>query len=298
MASRGLPPERAGVEASPDLLAWRAGLDAAVAGGMFRVDPAPDEITLGGVRALRFASAEPSRGFILPFPGGGFRLGCPEQVGPFAAALAARARMTVICPRYRLAPEHPFPAGLNDAHAAWGALQAMGDGPVILSGDSAGGGIAAGLAALTGCDTMPPAALILLSAWLDLTATNASFGINAGSDPLFSQAAAREAAALYLGDGARDHALASPALGRVDHFPPTFVNVGDGEVLADDSRTLHSRLIEAGVVTRLHIVPAMEHVAVTRGANLPGAAETLDAVVNFLNETLSPSTLANPGHLR
>ena len=122
-----LPPERTGHAAPADLAARRAGLAAAVAAGMWRTDPAPQEVMLGGVRCLRFSPSGPARGMVLHMHGGAFRIGCPEQMGPFAADLAARCGVEVICPAYRLAPEAPFPAGLNDG---WAVLRALAEAQI------------------------------------------------------------------------------------------------------------------------------------------------------------------------
>lgn len=217
------------------------------------------------------------RATVLHLHGGAFRIGCPEQIVPFAAALAARCGVRVVCPAYRLAPEHPFPAALHDARAVRAAVR--GDGPVILSGDSAGGGLAASLAALEPAD-----GLVLLSAWLDLTVTAASYDANAASDPLFSRAAAETAAELYLHGADARHPLASPLRGEVAGLPPTLVSVGAGEVLLDDARTFAARLAAAGVRCRFDEVPGMEHVAVTRDRTLPGAERTFEAVAAFVDE--------------
>lgn len=281
-----LPPERSGPAADPDLVAWRSGLDGAVANGMFDVDPSPEPVTIGGVPALRFLPRGKARGILLHFHGGGFRLGRPEQVAPFAAALAMQVGVTVICPRYRLAPEHPFPAALNDARAIFAALQEAGACNIVISGDSAGGGLAAGLAALAGAVAIPPLGLVLLSPWLDMTLTNPSFETNAASDPLFSLASAMSARTLYLKDVAPIHPLASPGLGDVAAYPPTFLNVGGGEVLADDTLALHARLQASGRAVELQIVSGMEHVAVTRGGSLKGSLETFAAIVAFLDRVL------------
>ena len=188
-----LPPERAGTAASADLAARRAGLAAAVDTGTWRTDPAPEEIMLGGVRCLRFGSPLASRGTVLHMHGGAFRVGCPEQVGRFAAALAEACAVDVICPAYRLAPEHPFPAGISDGWTVLTALAAGKSGRLVISGDSAGGGLAAGLAALSHEAGMHLAGLALLSPWLDLSVTDASYTANAVRDHLFSAEAAREA---------------------------------------------------------------------------------------------------------
>ena len=277
-----LPPERTGREAPPDLAARRAGIAGAVASGLWTVDPPPRELMLGGVRALCFDPPGTARATVLHLHGGAFRLGCPEQIAPFAAALAKRCGVAVVCPAYRLAPEYPFPAALNDARAVLLALQQADAGPVVLAGDSAGGGLAASLASLARHDTLAPIGLILLSAWLDLTVSAASYGANAASDPLFSRESAAEAADLYLQGIADNDPLASPLLADPAGFPPAFISVGAGEVLVDDARTLAARLDAAGVAARLDIVPGMDHVAVTRSMDLPGAAQTFDAVATFI----------------
>jgi acetyl esterase/lipase len=246
-----------------------------------------EELILGGVRALRFAPPGEPRARVLHLHGGGFRIGAPEFAADFAAALAARCGVTAICPAYRLAPEHPFPAGLADARAVMTALQEAEDSPLILSGDSAGGGLAASLALLASADRRRPAGVVLLSPWLDLTVTAPSYDGNAASDPLFSRASAEPAAELYLqGHPARDP-LASPLFGQLAGFPPALVSAGDGEVLVDDARSFHAALRAAGASSRLLVTPNMEHVAVTRGLHVPGAAETLAAVATFIDGLLA-----------
>lgn len=280
--SAGLPPERSGYPAPPDLLERRAGMMAAIAAGLWRTDPPPEQIRLGGIRALRFAPASPSRGVVLHIHGGAFRIGSPETIAPFAAALAARCGVTVVCPAYRLAPEHPFPAGLLDG---WNALQAvLGSVPsLVVSGDSAGGGIAAGLTQLATAQGAAIAGLALLSPWLDLRADSPSFLSNASSDPLFSLAAAREAAELYLQGLAADDPLASPLQGNVDRFPPIHISVGTGEVLRDDAERFHEKSQAAGVRSELFCIAQMEHVAATRDPSLTGSAEAFEHLARFVD---------------
>ena len=286
-ASPSLPAERAGRPAPADLAARRHGLAAAVEAGFGRTDPAPEEMRIGGIRALRFNPAGPSRGTLLHLHGGAFRIGCPEAVAPFAAALAARCQVTVVCPAYRLAPEHPFPAGINDARAVMAELVGEDGGPLILSGDSAGGGVAAALAALAATDAVRPAGLVLLSPWLDLTVSAESHSANAARDPLFSRESAREAAELYLQGISPHDPFASPLFASAAAFPPTLVNVGDGEVLLDDSRHFEAMLRAAGVPVCLQVVPGMDHVAVTRDFAATGARDTLDAVVGFVTRIVT-----------
>lgn len=275
-----LPAERPGHSADERLSETRRQIAGAVAAGLWRTDPAGVPVKLDGIDALRFDPPGTSTATIVHFHGGAYRVGRPEQVALFAAALAVRCGVTVICPRYRLAPEYPFPAALNDALTAVRAVAQSER--VIVSGDSAGGGIAASLTARSVAERHPPAGLILLSAWLDLRVSSASYDTNANTDPLFSRDAARIASNLYLQGAAADHPAASPLLGPVQGFPPTFISYGTGEVLSDDSSALAAALTKAGVLVRCQAIAGMDHVAVTRGFGLTGAAETLDSIVAFV----------------
>jgi acetyl esterase/lipase len=278
------PPERPGRPAPSGLAERRRMMAEGLAAGGFAGEPAPREDRLGGVRVLRFAPPGERRGVVLHFHGGGYRLGCPEISAAYATALAARCGVEVVCPAYRLAPEHPFPAGLVDGHAAWVALCATEPGPRILSGDSAGGGLAAAVAALCAAGGPQADGLVLLSAWLDVSVTSPAYRANAATDPLFSEASAAEAAELYLQGWPAQDPLASPLLAAGAGFPPALVSIGEGEVLADDGRKFAAALQAAGVPARLQAVAGMEHVAVTRGMHLTGAAETFAAVAGFIDE--------------
>lgn len=277
-----LPDERAGRPAPPEVEARRQGMAEALAAGAWALDPPPVVETQGGVRVLRFRPQAASRGTVLHFHGGGYRIGCPEMVGAYAAALAARCAVEVVCPAYRLAPEAPFPSGLVDALSVYRGL----NGPVIVSGDSAGGGLAASLAALLAAESAPPRGVVLLSAWLDLTVSSPAYQSNAASDPLFSYESASAAAELYLQGHAPTDPLASPLFAPLAGYPPTLVSVGSGEVLVEDARRFHDALRVAAVDVRLSEIAGMDHVAVTRGLSLPGAAETFDLVADFVDEVL------------
>jgi epsilon-lactone hydrolase len=277
-----LPPQQAG-HAPPALLAQRRQAMAdARASGIWRTTPASQEVVIGGIRALRLVPDAPARGTVVHFHGGAFRNGCPEQVGAYALALMQRCDVEVICPAYRLAPECPFPAGLSDAVAIVQALSEETAGPLIIAGDSAGGGLAASLVALCVDSGVPLSGLILHSAWLDLTVTSQSYEKNAATDPLFSRDAAQDAAGLYLQGQSPRNPYASPLLNSVAGFPPTFISLGRGEVLADDSRKFERALHLAGVRSELLAVDGMEHVAVTRSLALAGAEKTLAATCEFI----------------
>lgn len=278
-----LPPEREGHPAPPDLAERRKGMDAALASGVWKTRRPPAETVLGGRRTLRFRPEGAVKGTVMHLHGGGFRIGGPEMEGPLAEALADRCGVEVVVPQYRLAPEHPFPCGLTDALAALTALRdEIGDAPLVVSGDSAGGGLAASLAVL---DRVRIDALVLLSPWLDTTVTALSFAENAG-DPMFSKESAGVAAALYLQGQDAEHPLASPLLAPVAAFPPTLISVGLEEVLRDDSLRFHAKLTAAGVPCELSAIAGMEHVAVVRGLQMPGARETFAAIADFIDRAV------------
>src|ERR1700712_3719446 len=174
-----LPEERESYPPSPDLAERRQGMATALASGSFRIDPMPEEIPLGRRRALRVGSGAAPRGRVFHVHGGGFRNGVPEMEAGFAQRLAGACQVEVVLPEYGLASEQPFPTGLNDAWAALRAYAAeVPDVPLILSGQSAGGGIAASMAVLAADSGLPLAGLVLIAPWLDLTVTAASYARN------------------------------------------------------------------------------------------------------------------------
>ena len=280
-----MPSERPGRAAPPDLTWRRQAIANAVAAGVWRTDPQPIEASIAGVRCLAFGRGHgmDCSGTVVHFHGGGFRQGCPEMAGPFAAGLASRCSVEVILPAYRLAPEYPLPAALHDGMAVIHALAGTSEMPLILSGDSAGGGLAASLAQLCMAEGIRLAGLVLLSPWLDLTVSSDCYAVNAENDPLFSRQSASEAAAQYLqGFPARDP-LASALFAEPDRFPPALISVGTGEVLAEDAFCFRDALRISGVEAKLCAIDGMEHTAAVRDPALPGGAETLDAVTQFIS---------------
>lgn len=284
-----IPAERPGRPAPADLAERRAQMQGAVDAGAWKTRAPPVETTLAGLRTLRFAPAGRPRGHMLQLHGGGFRLGRPEFESLFAEALVEACGIEVVVPQYRLAPEGPFPAGANDALAALRALRAdIGEAPLVVGGDSAGGGLAAALGVLAAAGEAPRIdGIVLLSPWVDLTVSAPSYAVNAASDPMFSRESAEVAAELYLQGFDPAHPLASPLMADLAGFPPALVSVGTGEVLADDALRLHAKLEAAGTPTELSAIPGMDHVAVVRGLDLPGSRETLAAVIAFVERVLS-----------
>ena len=290
-----LPLERRGHASPHDLIERRAQINAMVISGQWRTDPAPYDTFVGGagvshaaVRALRFRPPGRVRGRVLHFHGGAFRLGCPDMEAAFAAALAARCEVEVVLPAYRLAPENPFPAGLADALAALRTVAREGGVgphrvPLILSGTSAGGGLAAALAVLAVQELIPIDSLVLLSPFLDLTLSGQSYHVNGQSDPQFSLTSAINAVELYLQGSDPQHPLASPLFAPLYGLPPTLIAIGSGEVLADDGRRFYRQLQAHGVPAALADIPGMEHGAVARSLHLPGSAEIFTAITDLVD---------------
>ena len=164
----------------------------------------------------------------------------------------------------------------------------IGEAPLIVGGDSAGGGLAASLGLLAAAHGgLQVDALVLLSPWLDLTVSAPSYVANAATDPMFSTESASVAAELYLQGFDPRHPLASPLFAPLHGLPPTFLSVGTGEVLRDDSQYFYEKLLATGISASLCAVDGMEHVAVVRGMDLPGAAETFAAIARFVNGILA-----------
>ncbi|HEY5559930.1 MAG TPA: alpha/beta hydrolase [Steroidobacteraceae bacterium] len=202
-------------------------------------------------------------GVILYLHGGGFIAESPAIHDPLLAALGRAAGARGVMVDYRLAPEHPFPAALDDCYAAWNVLLSSGIDPgrVVIAGDSAGGNLAVVTAMRARDEGMPqPAALVLLSPILDLTFSGASVERNDGLDPLFRAATARALQSYYgVGMDLRDPRL-SPLFGRLTGLPPSMLLVGSSELLLDDTLRFAARVAgsKAGVWHDMpHVFPAI-----------------------------------------
>ncbi|WP_067243159.1 alpha/beta hydrolase [Microbacterium resistens] len=238
------------------------------------------EVRIGGVRCLSSsAQRRPDDGpqpTTVYFHGGGYRLGSPELFRAFAEQLALASGERVIAVDYRLAPEHPYPAALHDAIHVYRALAGSSPTPPALVGDSAGGGLAAALAAAGAALGLPrPRALVLLSGWVDLRCTAESYRTRADTDPLFGHADARTAAAQYLQGWPDDDPLASPVLGDLRGFPPALLLASSSECLLDDTLAMSAGLARAGVPVRAEVFADLPHAWPTVD---PARAESARAV--------------------
>ncbi|WP_421790101.1 alpha/beta hydrolase [Hyphobacterium sp.] len=218
------------------------------------------DVELAGRDALVFGPKTPRPGQMLYIHGGGYCRGSPHGHSPFVSRLSAALNIKIRSNTYRLAPEHPFPAGLEDCEAAYDALREGMDGPLIVAGDSAGGGLALALTTRLKAKGRPlPDALILFSPWCDLTVTGTSTQTKNEVDPMLQGHWLPEAVKLYAPDMAPAQPEISPLFADFAGFPPTLIQTGSDEVLLDDSVRLESRMSEAGVDATCEIWEGMWH---------------------------------------
>jgi monoterpene epsilon-lactone hydrolase len=197
---------------------------------------------------------------ILYLHGGGYCVGSTNSHRPITASLVKFTGCAVYSADYRLAPEHPHPAALDDALAVYRALLAAGHRRLILAGDSAGAGLALATAlALRDAALAPPQALLLLSPWADLSCSGATMQTQAAQDPMLSAGVLTRWAREYLGALPPEHPACSPLFGELRGLPPVLIQVGRDEVLLDDSLRLQQRLQQAGVPVQLQVVEGMWH---------------------------------------
>lgn len=231
---------------------------------------------------------------ILYLHGGGFRLGSPRSHRGLAAMLGAATGCRVLVPDYRLAPEHAFPAPVDDACEIYRWLRAQdGAAGIAVAGDSAGGGLAVStmLALRDAGDTLPFAA-VLMSPWTDLTMSGASYEERAAADPLNQRATLLAMARGYLGGADPRDKLASPLFADLSGLPPLLIQVGAREIVFSDAALLAERAVAAGVAATLSEWDGMVHVFQQFPAEAPQAAEAIREAGDFLRRRHHPPVLA------
>lgn len=248
------------------------------------VDPAD----AGGVPAEWVTAAGVPDGRVLMYlHGGAYQIGSPATLRHMIALLSAAASARVLSVDYRLAPEHPFPAAVEDAMTAYRWLLAAGTDPsaIAIAGDSAGGGLTLGtLAALRDAGDARPAAAVVMSPWTDLALTGESLRTRAEADVMIKPAGMAETAELYLAGADPRHPYASPLYADLCGLPPILIHVGDAEVILDDSTRFAARAREAGVEVTLEIWAEMPHVWHAFAGLLPEADQAIAGIGAWLQE--------------
>ena len=201
---------------------------------------------------------------LLYLHGGGYVIGSPRSHRHLAESLARSAGIACLLPDYRLAPEHPFPAAVDDALAAYRSLverRKIAPGRIAVAGDSAGGGLAvATLLAIRSAGLPMPGAAVCISPWTDLTCSAPSYQTKAATDPLVALPGITAMARDYLGSADPRTPLASPLFADLRGLPPLLIHVGSEEVLLDDASRLAERARAAGVDATLEVWEGMIHV--------------------------------------
>jgi len=222
---------------------------------------------------------------LLYFHGGGYVMGSINTHRAMVARMARAAGARALAIDYRLAPEHPFPAAVQDATAAyrWLLDQGYKPGKIALAGDSAGGGLAlATLMALRDAGTALPACAVPVSPWTDVPGTGASVRTNAASDPMVQETDLLRYGALYGRNGDLRHPLLSPLYGDYRELPPLLIQVGGAEILLDDSTRAAERARRAGVNVDLDVWDGMVHVWHVFAKLLPEGQQAIEKLGSYV----------------
>lgn len=246
-----------------------------------------EQVSAQGVDATWIVATQARPDAVLLYlHGGGFQVGSVRSHRDLIARLSRAAGCRALAIDYRLAPEHRFPAALNDAVAAYQWLLDRGIAPasIAIAGDSAGAGLALSTLLVLRERYLPlPAAAVVLSAWTDLAATGDSYESRAAADPLNQRRMVEAMARKYLGDsGDPRDPLASPLYADLAGLPPLLMQAGDRETVLDDSRNFAAKARAAGVQVQLEVWDGMIHVFQQFAAELPQAGLAIDSIGRFL----------------
>ena len=272
----------------PSLEELRTGFEGLAA--IFRPEPdvRSETVDAGGVSAdwIEAPGADAGRA-LLYLHGGGYVIGSVDTHRDLASRIARAAGVRALSVAYRLAPENPHPAAVEDSTAAyrWLIGQGLEPGRVVLAGDSAGGGLViATLVALRDAGDPLPAAGVCLSPWVDLEGIGESMTAKAELDPLIERDGLVKMARLYLGDLDAHTPLAAPLYADLGGLPPLLIQVGTAEALVDDARRLAEKASAAGVDVTLEPWDDMVHVWQIFASLLPEAREAIDRIGDFIRK--------------
>jgi len=272
-----------------DLATRRANMDRLMAAIAVVPGTRVDLLDAGGVSAERVVAPGTDRTtWLIYLHGGAYVSGSLSSYRGHVARLSAEIGCSVLNVAYRLAPEHPFPAAVDDATAAYRWLTRTVDpSRVALAGDSAGGGLAvAALLALREAGDVLPAAAALISPWTDLTMTAPTYDTRRAVDPILTREGLLADAALYLAGADPTTPLASPLYGALADLPPMLVQVGDSECLLDDSIRFGERARAAGVDCTVEVSEDAIHIWHTMADFAPEGAEAVQRLATWVRRRL------------
>ena len=250
-----------------------------------------EKVSAGGVPSEWIAAPNASADrVVLYLHGGGYVVGSVNTHRDLMARISRASGFRVLGVDYRLAPEHPFPAAVDDALAAYRWLLAQGVQPsrIAVAGDSAGGGLTmATLVAIRDAQLPVPGAGVCLSPWVDLEGIGESMTTKASVDPVVQKQGLTAMAAAYLGGKAPRTPLAAPLYADLQGLPPLLIQVGEAETLLDDSNRLAERAKAAGVKVTLEPWKDMIHVWQLFASFLPEGQEAIDGIGKYLRATIN-----------
>ncbi|TNC84649.1 MAG: alpha/beta hydrolase [Thalassolituus sp.] len=224
----------------------------------------------------------PCYGAILYLHSGAYCTGSPDSHREMVARIARTTEREAFILNYRLAPEHPYPAALDDAMAAYTDLLSRHQ-DIVLVGDSAGGGLAMALAErISQTDYAQPNAMVLLSPWCDLTCSGPTMESNRRIDPMLHPDWLTSSAAMYAAESAKDEPGISPLFGDMSGYPRTLIQVGSDEILLSDATRAEAAMKEAGVDVTLQVSEGMWHVFQFHAAILKSSKKAVYKIGNFL----------------
>jgi acetyl esterase/lipase len=229
-------------------------------------------------------SARETEGVVVYFHGGAYTMGSAKAGAGLASELARSARSRAVCVDYRLAPEHPYPAALEDALAVYQELLDSGipASDVALAGESAGGGLAVALLAALAARGLPqPSCAVVFSPWVDLTLSGSSLLMKAAVDPTLTAAGLQRRAADYVGDADPADCLISPVFADLRGLARMLIQAGSHEILLDDAVRLAARAAQNDVAVALEITPGVPHVFQAFAAMLDDADAALTRAGSF-----------------
>ncbi|MEE2662562.1 MAG: alpha/beta hydrolase [Myxococcota bacterium] len=276
-------------DSPPSVEESRAGMEAMTAGFAVPDDVSVEKVDAGGVPSA-WVAAPGARDdvAVLYLHGGGYMMGSVKTHTELASRVSRASAARVLVIDYRLAPENPFPAAVEDAVASyrWLGEQGFARERIVIAGDSAGGGLTlATLAALSEASEPLPAAAVCLSPFADLEGTGQSY--QTADDPLITAEAVHGMAAAYLQGQDMRQPTASPLYADYSGFPPLLIQVGTRELLLDDSTRVAQRARDAGVDVTLEEGEGLIHVWQLLGPNVPESVEAVDRIGAFVRKHTS-----------
>jgi len=282
---------QAPLDLNDDLATLRSGFEELMRHIPIANDVHKAHIDLGGVGAVEVSiDGADSSNVILYFHGGVFVIGSADASVPLVADLARRSNAKVVSVDYRLAPENPYPAAVEDARTAYEGLLTQGVEPssIAISGESAGGGLAVALLLAIRDAAMPmPSSAFLMSPYADLTLSGSTMLDKQDVDPLFTEEALRRRVGDYVAGANPSDPFISPVFGDLRGLPPMLIQVGSHEILLSDAIRLAGRAAEADVAIALEVTPGVPHVFQAYAAVLDEGEAALNRAAAFLKTHFS-----------